>query len=83
MHTMLQHKSIIPVAASTTFVVVGWTSALLGVSGHTILEQIVSADSFPLKILDFGGNKLVTSCGMASSTIFTTCPRSSTTYIRV
>jgi hypothetical protein len=83
MHTMLQHKGIIPVAGLTSFKVVGRTSALLGVSGHTILEQIVSAGSCPLKVLDFGGNKLVTSRGMASSTIFTTYPRSSTTYIRV
>jgi hypothetical protein len=42
MHTMLQHKGIIHVAA---FVVVGRTLTLLGVSGHTILEQTVSACS--------------------------------------
>jgi spore coat protein U-like protein len=83
MHTMLQHKSIIPVAASIAFTAVGQTSAMLSVSGYTILEQTVSAGSCPLKILDFGSNKLVTSRGMVSSTIFTTCPRSSTTYIRV
>jgi len=80
---MLQHKGIIPVAASTTFMVVGWTSALLGVSGHTILEQTVLADSCPLKVLHFGSNKLATSREMASSTIFTMCLKSSTTYIRV
>jgi hypothetical protein len=78
---MLQHKGIIPVAASTTFAVVGRTSSLLGVSGHTILEQTVSANSCLLKVLDFGGNKLATSREMASSTIFKMCPRSSSTYI--
>jgi hypothetical protein len=35
---MLQNKGVIPMATSTAFAVVGWTSALLGVSGHTILE---------------------------------------------
>jgi spore coat protein U-like protein len=83
MYTMLQHKGIIHVVASATFVVVGRTSAFLGVNGHTILEKTVSADSCPLKVLDFGRNKLVTSRKMASSTIITTCPRSSTTYIQV
>jgi hypothetical protein len=82
MHTMLQHIGIIPTAASTTFAVVGRTSALLSVSGHTILEQTVSVGSCPLKVLDFGGNKLAMTCGMVSSTIFTTCPRSMI-YIRV
>jgi spore coat protein U-like protein len=81
MHTMLKHKGIIPMAASAAFAVVGLPSALLGVSAHTILKQTVSTGSCPLKILDFGSNKLVTSRGMASSTIFTTCPRFSTTYI--
>jgi hypothetical protein len=70
-------------AALTAFAVVGRISALLDVSRHTINEQTVLADSCPLKLLDFGGNKLVTSHGMVSSTIFTTCPRSSSTYIRV
>jgi hypothetical protein len=79
---MLQHKDIIPVAASVAFTVVGRTSALLGVSGHTILEQTVLADSCPLKVLHFGSNKLATSREMASLTIFTTCPRCFTTYIR-
>jgi len=78
---MLQHKGIIPVAASATFEVVGRTSALLGVSSHTIHEQTVSTDSCPLKVLDFGGNKLATLRKMASSTIFTMCPRSSSTFI--
>jgi hypothetical protein len=55
---MLQHKCIIHVAASTTFAAVGRTSALFDVSRHPILEQTVSADSCPLKVLDFGGNKL-------------------------
>jgi spore coat protein U-like protein len=81
MYTMLQHKCIILVATSATFAVVGRTSTLLGASRHTIHEQTVSADSCPLKVLDFGGNKLATSCGMVSSTIFTTCLRS-TSYIR-
>jgi hypothetical protein len=45
MHTMLQHKGIIPMAASTAFAVVGRTSALLGVNKHNIHEQTVSADS--------------------------------------
>jgi len=80
---MLQHKSIIHVAALAAFIMVGRTSALLGVSGHTILEQTVSADSCPLNVLDFDGKKLVTPYGMVSSTIFTTCPRSSTTNIQV
>jgi len=79
---MLQHKGIIPMVASIAFVVVGWTSALLGVSRFTIHGQIVSADSCLLKVLDFGGNKLATSCEMASLTIFTMRPRSSMTYIR-
>jgi hypothetical protein len=70
-------------AASASFVMVGRTSALLGVSGHTILEQTVSADSFPLKVLDFDCNKLATTCGMVSSTIFTMCLRFSTIYIQV
>lgn len=83
MHTMLQHKGIIPVATSTVFAVIGRTSALLGMGGHTILEQTVTADSCMLKVLDFGGNKLATSSEMASLTIFTTCPRSSMTYIQV
>jgi spore coat protein U-like protein len=82
MHTMLQHKGIIHVATSAAFTVVGWTSALLDVSGHTILEQTVSADCCQLKVLDFGSNKLVTSREMASSTVITTCPRSSKTYIQ-
>jgi hypothetical protein len=42
---MLQHKGIIPIVASTTFTVVGQTSALLGVSRHTIYKQTISADS--------------------------------------
>jgi hypothetical protein len=45
MHTMLQYKGIILVAASTTFAAVGQTSALVGVSRHTIHEQTVSAGS--------------------------------------
>jgi len=45
---MLQHKGIIHVAA---FAVVGRTSTLLGVSGHTILEQTVSACSCPQRYL--------------------------------
>jgi len=80
MHTMLQHKGIIPVAALTAFVVVGRISALLGVSRHTVHEQTISVGSCPLKVLDFGSNKLATTCEMVSSIIFTTCPRS-TTYI--
>jgi hypothetical protein len=83
MHTMLQHKGIIPVAASIAFAVVGRTSSFLGVSGHTILEKTVSANSCLLKVLDFGGEKLATSREMAFSTIFIMCPRSSSTYIRV
>jgi spore coat protein U-like protein len=66
--------------ASAAFAVIGQTSALLSVSGHTILEQTVTAGSCPLKVLDFDDNKLATTRGMVSSTIFTTCPRS-TTYI--
>jgi spore coat protein U-like protein len=81
MHTMPQHKGIILMATSAAFAVVGQTSALVSVSGHTILEQTVSVGSCLLKVLDFGGNKLATTCEMVSSTIFTTCPRS-TTYIR-
>jgi len=81
MHTMPQHKGIILMATSAAFAVVGWTSALLGVSGHTILEQTVSIGSCPLKVLDFGGTKLATTGEMVSSTIFTACPRS-TTYVR-
>jgi hypothetical protein len=69
-------------AALAAFAVVGRTSALLGVSGHTILEQTVTDGSCPLKVLDVDGNKLVTTRGMVSSTIFTMCPRS-TTYILV
>jgi hypothetical protein len=61
------------------FEVVGRTSTLLGVSWHTILEQTVSADSCPLNVIDFGGNKLATSPEMASSTILQMCPRSSST----
>jgi hypothetical protein len=68
-------------AALTTFAVVGQTSALLSVSRHTLHGQTVSVGSCPLKVLDFGGNKLETSRGMASSTIFTTHPKSSTTCI--
>jgi len=49
---MLQHKGVIPMATSTAFAEVGWTSALLGVSGHTILEQTILADSCQLKVLD-------------------------------
>jgi hypothetical protein len=45
MHTMLQHKGIISIAASTVFAVVGRTLALLGVSRPTIHERTVSADS--------------------------------------
>jgi spore coat protein U-like protein len=82
MHTMLQHKGIISMVASAAFAVVGQTSALLGVSGHTLLEQIVSTDSCSLRVLDFGSNKLATSSEKAFSTIVTACPRSSTTYIR-
>jgi len=77
---MLQHKSITLVAALASFVMVGRTSALLDMSRHTIHEQTVSANSCPLKVLDFGGNELATTYGMVSSTIFTTCPTSSTTY---
>jgi hypothetical protein len=76
---MLQHKGIISMAASTAFAVVGKTLALLGVSRHTIHEKTVSADSCPLKVLDFGDNKLATSLEMASSTIFTMYPKSSST----
>jgi hypothetical protein len=79
MHTMLQHKGIISMAASTSFVVVGRTLALLGVSRHTIHEQTVSIDSCPLKVLDFGSNKFATSREMASLTIFTMYPKSSST----
>jgi hypothetical protein len=83
MHTMLQHKSIIHAATLAAFVMVGRTLALLGVSGHTLLEQTVLADHCPLKVLDFGGNKLATTCGIVTLTIFTMCPRSSMTYIQV
>jgi len=58
---MIQHKGIIPMAASTAFTMVGRTLALLGVSEHSLIEQTVLADSFLLKVLDFGGNKLATS----------------------
>jgi hypothetical protein len=83
MFTMLQHKGIIHVAALTSFVTVRQTLALLGVSGHTIPEQTVLADSCPVKVLNFGGNELATSHEMTSSTIFTMGARSSSTYIQV
>jgi hypothetical protein len=83
MYTMLQHIGIIPMVALTTFAMVGRTSALLGVSGHTLLEKTVLVDNCPLKVFDFGGDKLATTRGMVFSTIFTICLRSFSIYIQV
>ncbi len=42
-----------PVTMSIAFAL---ASTLLGVGGHTLLEQSVSTDSCLLEELDFGGN---------------------------
>jgi hypothetical protein len=53
MHSTLSNIGTVPVTTSIAF-----TSALtlLGVSGHTLIEQIVLADSCSLRVLDLGGN---------------------------
>jgi hypothetical protein len=53
MHTTLSNIGTVPITMSVAFTS---ASTLLGVSGHTLLEQTVSTDSCPLRAFDFCGN---------------------------
>jgi hypothetical protein len=72
MHSTLPNIGTVPVTTSIAF---ASALTLLGVSGHTLIEQIVLADSCSLRVLDLGGNKLVISGEIAFSATFKACPR--------